>query len=86
MGDKPDRKRWARWRHGSLPQPATKPAIDPDKLYSDGELLKVVTCFTEADLECARDTGSLHYINVPGKGPRSRGWQVLNWLDDMLSG
>jgi hypothetical protein len=87
MTDKPKRRpspcgRRAMLRHA---HGAMKSAIDADKLYSDADLLKVLTTFTESDLEQARDMGTLRYINVAGKGPRSRGWHVLDWIDDMLS-
>jgi hypothetical protein len=67
------------------PHDTVRSRIDPDKLYSDVELLKVLTTFTASDLESARDIGVLPYINVRRKGPRSRGWQVLAWIDDMIS-
>jgi hypothetical protein len=87
MTDKPKRgpSPYGRRAMRAHPDNTVKSRIDPDKLYSDAELLTVLTTFTESDLESARDIGVLPYINVRGKGPRSRGRQVLAWLDDMLS-
>jgi hypothetical protein len=58
------------------------PEFKVDGLFSDVEILKIPGINTTVqELTKARQTGKLHFVKVPKRGPHSYGHQVAEWLE-----